>query len=182
MRDPTALRTLSSPNLPVRVAMVPVRTFLRLKSWQQPEAPIVLCGQGLPGQVGQILGGAMRVQCIGPGDWLIRSREFSSSDLREQFEASPSMGGLCLVDLSDAFACFELDGFAARDVLSKGCGLDFHPQAFPVGRCARTRFAQIPTVVEHLNDSPCFDLCVPRSYSSYLHAWLMDSALEFQGR
>jgi sarcosine oxidase, subunit gamma len=181
MRDPLALRAFSNPHLPVRVTMAAVRSLLRLKSWQRPPAPVVLCGQALPGQVGETLGGTMRVQCIGPGDWLIRSHDSLLSHLREEFEAGMSKRGACLVDLSDALACFEVAGFAARHTLSKGCGLDLHPRAFPVGRCARTRFAQIPTVVEHLNDSPCFELCVARSHGNYLHSWLIDSALEFQG-
>src|SRR4051812_8511189 len=128
---------------------------LRLKSWlpehTQGGKPVVLAGQELPSQVGGILQGPMRVLCLGPGDWLIVSHEHTGSSMRAHFAPDLSEQGLALVDLTDGLAALEVSGSAAREVLSKGCGLDFHPRSFPPGRCARTRFAQIPVVIECLD-------------------------------
>src|SRR6185437_8938479 len=105
MRDPTALRALSSPRLGVRVATAQARTIFRLKSWQQGNERLVLYGRELAARVGQTSGGPIRVQCIGPGDWMIISHELPSRELRARIEGG-STGGLALVDLSDAFAWF----------------------------------------------------------------------------
>jgi|ERR1700687_4293274 len=160
------------------------RTSLRLKSWL-PEhisgsKPVVLAGRELPSQVGTTLSGPMWVLCLGPGEWLLVSDEGEASSLSEHLGVDLPTHGLALVDLTHALSGIEVRGSSAREVLSKGCGLDLDPRTFPPGRCARTRFAQISVVLECRDDeSPCFQLHLGRSYSHYLHAWLTDAALEF---
>lgn len=182
-----ALRSAAS-TIAAAVEITPVsgRTMLRLKSWWREYLggkPVMLAGQQLPSQVGEILSvsGPARVSSIGPGEWLIVSPVHPGASLREAIEHGLSEQGLVLVDLSDGLATAEIRGFAAREVLSKGCGLDFHPRSFPAGRCARTRFAQIPLVVECLEEPIRFELTVARSHFHYLHAWLIDAAEEFGG-
>jgi len=160
----------------VQVALSQRRTLLRLKAWQQDEALVELHGRRLPSRVGETLGGPLRVQCIGPGDWLILSNESAASSLLQELEGGLRQRGLAFVDVTDALACIEVNGPASRDVLSRACGLDFHPRTFPVGFCARTRFAQVPVVIECLDDSPRFDLSVSRSYVNYLYRWLADAS------
>ena len=100
----------------------------------------------------------------------LRSR--AAQDLRRQ--------GLALVDLSQALSVVRVEGSAAADLLAKGCGLDLHPRSFPAGRCARTRFASIPVLFDHVGAAAqsAFDLYVARSLSAYLHSWLADAAVE----
>lgn len=173
-----------APNKTAAIQMTAVsgRTSLRLKSWL-PEytnaaKPVVLAGWELPSQVGVTLSGPMRVLCVGPGEWLIMSHEYPAS-LRERIEPDLPKHGLALVDLTDGLAGLDVRGCAAREVLSKGCGLDLHPRGFPAQWCARTRFAQIPLVIECLDSPPRFELHVARSYFHYLHTWLIDAAAEF---
>lgn len=159
------------------------RTSLRLTSWL-PEytnaaKPVVLAGRELPLQVGATLPGPMRVLCIGPGEWLIVSHKYSASSLRERIEPDLQKYGLVLADLTDGLAGLDVRGSAVREVLSKGCGLDLHPRTFPAERCARTRFAQIPLIIECLDHPHRFELHVARSYFQYLHAWLTDATAEF---
>ena len=137
---------------PIQITTLADRTVLRLKSWL-PTPPA-----GLPA----------RTLCIGPGDWLIVSSGSSAPEI--------SGSGLALVDLSDGLVALAVSGPAAREVLSKGCGLDLH--RFAAGKCTRTRFAQIPVVLECLDETR-FELHVARSYLHYLRAWLTDAALEF---
>lgn len=145
-------------------------TLLQLKSWLPQNATFI--GQRLPSQIGEISSGTPRVLCVGPGEWLVVSR-----DRRVQFEESDL--GLAQVDVTDGLGRLELRGRATRELLSKGCGLDFHPRSFPAGRCARTRFAQIAVIIECLDAAPSFELYVGRSYLHYLHSWLVDAAAEF---
>lgn len=160
------------------------QTVQRLTSWL-PEyrnggAPVVLAGRILPNEVGATLAGSMGVLCIGPGDWLVVSRGYTDPAVRQEIEPDAQKEGLVLVDLSDGLAGLGLRGSATRELLSKGCGLDLHPGNFPAGRCARTRFAQIPVVVACLDEDFRFELYVGRSYLQYLHDWLTDAAVEFE--
>jgi sarcosine oxidase subunit gamma len=144
------------------------------------DGSVVLGAQALPSQVGATVSGPAHVLCIGPADWLIVSSEQPASS--EQLESDLAQQGLAMVELTDGLASLEARGPAVRDVLSKDCALDFHPRHFPAGRCARTRFAQIPVVIEHLDGPPRFELTVARSHFDYLRTWLADAATEFQSQ
>ena len=167
----------------VKVMAVSGRTSLRLKSWLPEHTKgaraVTLGGRALPSQVGATLSGPTQVLCVGPGEWLLVSQEREAPSLRESLEPDLSAQGLVCVDLTDGLAVLEVRGAAVREILSKGCGLDFHPHSFPAGRCARTRFAQIPLVVACFDEPPRFELYVARSYFHYLHSWLTDAAAEF---
>lgn len=180
MPDRAQMRAVPNKTAVIQITAVHGRRSLRLKSWL-PEytsggKPVVLAARELPSRVGATLSGPVRVLCLGPGDWLIVSHEREPSGLREHIERDLPQPGLVLVDLTPGLAVLEVQGSAIREVLSKGCGLDFHPRSFPTGRCARTRLAQIPVVIECLSEPPRFELYVPRSYFHYLHAWLIDAA------
>lgn len=177
----------AAPNKAAAIQMTAVsgRALLRLKSWLPEYAnaakPVVLAGRELPLQVGATLSGPMRVLCVGPGEWLIVSHEYPASGLRERIEPDLPEYGLALVDLTDGIAGLDVRGCAAREILSKGCGLDLHPRSFPADWCARTRFAQIPVVIECLDNPPRFELHMARSYFHYLRGWIADAAAEFEG-
>ena len=78
--------------------------------------------------------------------------------------------------VSDASAVIRIQGPQSRGVLSRGCGLDFHPTSFKPATCARTLFAKSTLIVDCVGPE-CFDLYLGRSYQAYLHAWLTDAAL-----
>lgn len=170
----------------VRISDVGGGAVLRLKAWSPDhvtgEKPVTLGSQTLPSETGATSSGPMHALCVGPGEWLVVSREDAAGNLRERIEAELPESGLVLVDLSDGLAQLEVSGAAVRELLSKGCGLDLHPERFPPGRCARTRFTKISVVIECLDGSPRFELIVARSYLCYLQAWIADAAVEFQTR
>jgi sarcosine oxidase subunit gamma len=166
----------------VHVASIGGRTILRLQSWlpqRAREKPILLAGQEMPLQVGATLSGPTRVLCVGPQEWLLVSQERDAASMCERLEGDLARQGLMLADLTDGLTTFEVRGPAARELLTKGCGLDLHPRRFPVGRCARTRFAQILLTVACVDEPQRFELYVGRSYAHYLHTWIIDAATEF---
>ena len=118
--------------------------------------------------------------CLAPGDWLIISQVLSGTKLHARLLTEIPEHGFALVDLSQALTTVRVAGRAARDLLSKGCGLDLHPRNFPDGRCARTRFAQIPLIIDCVGSQPQFELYAGGSYSSYLQSWLSSATAEFQ--
>lgn len=182
-RQTIEMQAASNRTEVIQMTAVSGRTLLWLKSWlpeyMNGSRPVVLAGRELPSQVGSTSSESVHALCVGPGEWLTVSHERTASNLREHFAPDLTKHGLVLVDLTDGLAALEIRGSFARDVLSKGCGLDLHPRSFPAGRCARTRFAQIPLTIEYLDAPPRFELYVGRSHFRYLHAWLTDAAAEF---
>jgi sarcosine oxidase subunit gamma len=177
-------KAVAVPVTAIQITALSGRTVLRLKCWLAGSVtggkPVALAGQVLPLEVGETASESAHVLCIGPGDWLIVTSAEPASHLRERLGCDRALPGLGIVDLTDGLAGLELRGAAAREVLSKGCTLDLHLRRFPAGQCARTRFAQVPVVIECLDEPPRFELTVARSYFRYLHAWLTDAATEFQ--
>ena len=76
-------------------------------------------------------------------------------------------------DISSAVARLELAGSDVRELIATGCSLDMHPEYFPPGRVARTRFAGMPLVI-HCAEADVFQCIVSRSYGDYLRTWLAD--------
>ena len=171
----------SRPDFQVRPGGV--ATILRLKCLNRERAArgpaVVLGGAELPSRVGSTLEGRSRWLSIGPGEWLAIVPQQAAADFRDHLARQLPDSGLAVADLTDGLAQLEVEGKLAAEVLSKGCGLDFHPSAFPVGHCARTRFAQIPLVLVRLEGPPRFELYVARSYARYLNDWINDAAAEF---
>jgi sarcosine oxidase subunit gamma len=172
----------ASRNEAVQITAVSGRRLLRLKCWLAGSAtggkPVAIAGQVLPSQVGATASESVHVLCVGPGDWLIVSEQLDPF-VRERVESDAEQQGIAIVELTDGLATVDVRGPGVRDLLSKGCGLDWHQRYFPTDQCMRTRFAQVPVVIESLDEPPRFELTVARSYSRYLHAWLTDATAKF---
>lgn len=181
MPEPIPLRAVPPAALLIRIQPPPERVRYRLRSWL-PEVhdgrqPVLLSGRALPVETGATLPDLPRVLCLGPGDWLLVSQPHQAATLREQLEPAASRCGLAWTEMTDGLAMLEVSGAAVRELLAKGCGLDLHPRAFPPGRCARTRLAQIAVVVD-CRAATRFELYVARSHAAWLHDWLADAASE----
>ena len=135
----------------------------------------VLGGRSLPQSVGEVSVGATRALCIGPSDWLLVSQQMNASELCAKLKAEID-GEFAIVDLSDGLATIHVSGAAARRLLSRGCGLDLHPQVFRAAQCARTRLADLAVVIDCLDEAGRFELHVSRSYAEYLYDWLTDAS------
>jgi sarcosine oxidase, subunit gamma len=177
---PLALRA-DSPTILVR--SLPERSILSLKTCARSpttDPRIAFDGWQLPSAVGATSEGPPKVLCVGPRDWLLIHPSESGARIQKGLSQQFSSQGLVLVDLTAGLLVFEVSGARARNVLTKSCGLDFEPRLFSPGRCARTRFAQIPVVIDSVQGGASFELYVPRSYDAYLQDWLEDASLEFQ--
>jgi sarcosine oxidase, subunit gamma len=168
----------------VRIDTMSGRAALRLRSWTPEHTgsarAVTLDGSELPSQVGATSSRQMRVLCLGPADWLIVGEGLNAAHIYERVAAEVRRQELVLVDQSQGLAILRVQGRAARELLSKGCGLDLHVRSFPFGRCARTRFAQIPVVIDCVGESDLFELYFARSYLAHLRSWLLDAAVEFE--
>lgn len=98
-------------------------------------------------------------------------------------EALQPLSALAAVaDQSSGRAVLRLAGSRIRDALAKGCMLDLHPTAFPVGSAALTSIAHIGVHLWRAEDGPegaVFEIMVARSMAGSFWSWLSASAAEF---
>jgi sarcosine oxidase, subunit gamma len=148
-------------------------SIVRVQSWDvaatPPSGTHQVVGVAWPREVGAVASGLDEILCIGPTEWLVMGADLKLGELRTALSESPFRA----TDVSHALARIELEGPEVRESLLKGCSLDLHPDHFPPNRCARTRFAGLPTVLRSWGPSK-FEGIVPSSYRAYLLAWLAD--------
>jgi len=84
-----------------------------------------------------------------------------------------------LVDISQRQIALHISGERVAQVLSAGCPLDLHLQAFPVGMCTRTLLAKAPIVLWRTAPDE-FHLEVWRSFSLYVQQLLHEVSREFE--
>jgi sarcosine oxidase, subunit gamma len=165
----------------LRISLPHRRESVRLKTWapaQRGETHTPeFAGVALPSSTGSTADGAVHILCLAPGEWLA---VFDAGDVLEEhlrvWNQTRAAGGVAAVTVSDASVVIRIQGPQSRAVLSRGCGLDFHPTSFKPATCARTLFAKSTLIVDCVGPE-CFDLYLGRSYQAYLHAWLTDAAL-----
>jgi sarcosine oxidase subunit gamma len=85
---------------------------------------------------------------------------------------------VALTDLSHARTLLRLSGPASRSVLAKLCRIDLHPRALPPGRIAQTPLGQVAALIHLVDDTPSFDLYLPRSLAHSATLSLLEAATE----
>ena len=157
-------------------------TFIRVQTWDShatanQEVETVL-GAPWPKQPGTIASGRVDILCIGPSEWLVTATDSDARVLHRKLEGAFGGSAFRATNVSHALVRIEVQGLEVRALLVKGCALDLHPSHFPPGRCARTRFAALPTVLRCTGPTN-FECIVTSSYRDYLLSWLADAAEEF---
>ena len=126
----------------------------------------------LPDRVGLVRVGQPRILCLGPAEWLLVQGDPGEAQSPSAPAADSLDDSWVLTDLSAGFSVLELSGPAVKRVLNQGCSLDLDAKVFPANHCARTRFAQIPVVIDFIQPPDRFELYVARSLTAYLCEWL----------
>mgnify|MGYP001150430660 CR=1 FL=1 len=119
---------------------------------------------------------------LAPGQWLLIGSDTEETLIAQlqtalppDFHITPVSGSRCAIDIS---------GAAARQLLNSGCGLDFNPTVFTVGRSAQTLFAQLDVLIYsfagQLSDHSTitYRLLVSRGEADYVWRWLKVAARE----
>lgn len=113
-------------------------------------------------------GAALTALWLGPRSWLLvagRSLppEHPLAAGTQACDATIQAGG-ALFDVTAARIGWRLTGPLATTVLSSGCPLDLHLQAFPVGHCAQTLFGHVGALLVR-HGAEDFTMLVARSYA-----------------
>ncbi|HLI14004.1 MAG TPA: sarcosine oxidase subunit gamma family protein [Alphaproteobacteria bacterium] len=121
--------------------------------------------------------GALAALWTGPGRALVVGPD--SRDLEAELAAAlDGEGSVALTDLSHARAIIRIAGPRLRDLLAKGCGLDFHPRAFAAGACVQSAYHHVNVLIHAVDDSPAAELYAPRGFACALWEHLVDGAHE----
>jgi heterotetrameric sarcosine oxidase gamma subunit len=114
----------------------------------------------------------------GPGQWLLvaQGRAGFAGDMQALADVA------AVAEQSDGRAGLRLSGPRVRDALAKGCMIDLHSSAFPIGSTALTSIAHIGVHLWRAEDGPdgaVFEIMVARSMAGSFWSWLSGSAAEF---
>lgn len=116
---------------------------------------------------------------VGPDRWLVVEPDRPGRELVARLSEALTSTPAVLVDLSHGRTVFRITGRSSRDLLAKGCGIDFHPRAFPAGSCAQSLLGHVGALLHAVDEAPSFDLYVARSFALTVWEWLTESPTEY---
>ena len=116
---------------------------------------------------------------LGPNEWLIVTPDESRRRIEHDLRRALSAQHFALTDVSGGQTALHLHGTHVRDVLAKGCPIDFHPRVFGIGQCAQSHLGKAPVLIGQIEEQPYFELIVRRSFADYLWTWLETAAEEY---
>ena len=111
--------------------------------------------------------GVLRALTISPDRWLVIGRT-----------PQTAVPGLAINDVGFGRTVIRIKGPAVRDVLAKGCPLDFHPSAFGPDRSAQTILGPFTVLIDCVAPET-FDIFILRSFAEDFWGWLTRAAAEF---
>ena len=136
-------------------------------------------GQELPVSANTMSIGNNRVYWLGPDEWLINTSVEDTAGLVTRLRDAVFGQHASVTDVSGGQIAMRLSGPEVRDVLARGCTLDFHPDEFHVGACAQSGLAKANVLIGLVHDQLAYEIVVRRSFAEYLVSWLRHSAGEY---
>ena len=116
-----------------------------------------------------------RILWTGPDTWLVIS---SKESIAETIKEKCNNENFAVTDISHSRAVIQIKGIQAKEVLKKGCPLNFNE--FENNNCAGTVFHGINIVIDSIDNNPeTYHLLTLRSFGESLYHHITDAALEF---
>ena len=116
-----------------------------------------------------------RILWTAPATWLVISRK---ENIVEIIKEKCDTENFAITDISHSRAVIQIKGIQAKEVLKKGCPLNFNE--FEINNCAGTVFHGINIVVDFVGKNPdTFNLLTLRSFGESFYHHITDAALEF---
>ena len=117
----------------------------------------------------------IRILWSAPNTWLVISR---NENIAEIIKEKCSSENFAITDISHSRAVIQIKGLQAKEILKKGCPLNFNE--FEKNNCAGTVFHGINIVVDFVDNNPdTFNLLTLRSFGESFYHHITDAALEF---
>jgi len=116
-----------------------------------------------------------RILWNAPYTWLVISRK---ENILETIKGKCNSDNFAITDISHSRAVIQIKGIQAKEVLKKGCPLNFNE--FEINNCAGTVFHGINIVVDFVGNNPdTFNLLTLRSFGESFYHHITDASLEF---
>ena len=116
-----------------------------------------------------------RILWSAPNIWLVISRK---ENILKIIKEKCSSDNFAITDISHSRAIIQIKGHKAKNILKKGCPLNFNE--FENNNCAGTVFHGINIVVDFVGNNPdTFNLLTLRSFGESFYHHITDAALEF---
>ena len=116
-----------------------------------------------------------RILWNAPNTWLVISRK---ENIVETIKEKCNSENFAVTDISHSRAVIQIKGLQAKEILKKGCPLNFNE--FEKNNCAGSIFHGINIVVDFLDNKPdTFNLFTLRSFGESFYHHITDAALEF---
>ena len=116
-----------------------------------------------------------RILWNAPNTWLIISKK---DNILKFVKEKCDNENFAITNVSHSRAVIQIKGFQAKNILKKGCPLNFNE--FENNNCAGTVFHGINIVVDFVGKNPdTFNLLTLRSFGESFYHHITDAALEF---
>ena len=116
-----------------------------------------------------------RILWSAPSTWLVISRK---ENIVKIIKEKCNSDNFAITDISHSRAVIQIKGLQAKEILKKGCPLNFNE--FEKNNCAGTVFHGINIVVDFVDNNPdTFNLLTLRSFGESFYHHITDAALEF---
>ena len=116
-----------------------------------------------------------RILWSAPSTWLVISRK---ENIVEIIKEKCNNDNFAITDISHSRAIIQIKGLQAKDILKKGCPLNFNE--FKVNNCAGTVFHGINIIIDSIDNNPdAYNLLTLRSFGESFYHHISDAALEF---
>ena len=116
-----------------------------------------------------------RILWSGPNTWLVISRK---ENILKVIKEECSSDNFAITDISHSRAIIQIKGSQAKNILQKGCPLNFNE--FENNNCAGTIFHGINIIIDFVGNNPdTFNLLTLRSFGESFYHHITDAALEF---
>jgi len=136
-------------------------------------------GQSLPVASNTCSSGACSIFWLGPNEWLILTNAKAVGQTANALEEALTDVSSAINVVSGGQIALSMTGTRVRDLLAKGCTIDFHPREFSQGMCVQSGLAKASTVIAMPEADEAFTIIVRRSFSDYLLRWIGDAADEY---
>ena len=116
-----------------------------------------------------------RILWSAPSAWLVISRK---ENIIEIIKEKCNSNDFAITDISHSRAVIQIKGLQAKEILKKGCPLNFND--LEINNCAGTVFHGITILVDFIDNNPdTFNLLTLRSFGESFYHHITDAALEF---
>ena len=116
-----------------------------------------------------------RILWSAPNAWLVISRK---KNIIEIIKEKCNNNDFAITDISHSRTVIQIKGPEAKEILKKGCPLNFNE--FEKNNCAGTIFHGITIVVDLIDNNPyTFNLLILRSFGESFYHHITDASLEF---